>query len=427
MLDIKFIREQPEKVKEALQKRNVKFDLGAFLWLDETRRSKIKEVDDLRAGHNQISEQVSRSSGGERERMIEQSRDLKARLDTAERDRADLEERFVALLYQLPNIPFDDVPAGKDERDNVVVREVGEKSQFGFKPRDYMEIAGVLDLIDTERAAKVSGSRFGYLKREAVLLEFALVQYAFDALMRKGFIPVVPPVIIRKEIMKGMGYIDSEKDCEERYFLEKDKQVLVGTSEQSIVPMHADEILSENSLSLRYVGFSTCFRREAGSYGKDTHGILRVHQFNKVEMVIFSTFRESRKEHELMVQSEEELMQGLGIPYRVVALCTGDLSQPSAATFDIEAWLPGQNGGQGQYRETHSSSNTTDFQARRLGIKVQSRNGSTEFVHILNGTVFAIGRMLIAILENYQQEDGSVRVPEALQKYMGGMREIRKK
>lgn len=425
MLDFKVIRAHPGKIKKSLRNRSVDFDPDALLRLDEARRSKIKEADDLRAEHNGISERISRSSGSERERLIKESREMKMRLEAAERDRADLEERFSALLFQLPNIPFDDVPAGRDERDNVVVREIGKKPEFGFTPRDYMEIATVLDLIDTERAAKVSGSRFGYLKREAVLLEFALVQYAFDVLMRRGFIPVVPPVIIREEMMKGMGYIDFEKDREERYFLEKDKQVLVGTSEQSMVPMHADEILPEDSLPIRYVGFSTCFRREAGSYGKDTHGILRVHQFDKLEMVVFSTPGESRREHELMTQIEEELMQGLGIPYRVVALCAGDLSPPSAATFDVEAWLPGQNKGKGQYRETHSSSNTTDFQARRLGIKVRRKDGSTEFVHILNGTAFAIGRTIIAILENYQQEDGSVTIPEALRKYIGEIKVIR--
>ncbi len=425
MLDIKFIRENPEKVKEALRKRNADFDIGFLLELDGKRRKKIKEVEDLRAKQNELSEAVANASGSARDEKIGESREIKTTLGESEFEQNALEEEFASLAYQLPNIPFDDVPVGKDERDNVVIREVGEKREFGFTPRDAMEIAAALDLIDTERAAKVSGSRFGYLKREAVFLEFALVQYALAALAAKGFIPVVPPVIIKEEMMKGMGYIDSEKDREERYFLEKDKQILVGTSEQSIAPMHADEILDEGALPLRYAGFSTCFRREAGSYGKDTHGVLRVHQFDKVEMVIFSTPEESRKEHELMIRIEEELMQGLGIPYRVAALSTGDLSVPSAATFDIEAWLPGQENGKGKYRETHSSSNTTDFQARRLGVKIRRKDGSTEFAHILNGPVFAIGRMIIAILENYQQEDGSVRVPETLRNYMGGMKEIR--
>jgi seryl-tRNA synthetase len=261
------------------------------------------------------------------------------------------------------------------------------------------------------------------LKNEAVLLEFALVQFALNRLLKKGFIPIVPPVMIREEMMQGLGYIDSEKDREERYFLEKDKFYLVGTSEQSVVPMHADEIFNEKDLPRRYAAFSTCFRREAGSYGKDIHGILRVHQFDKVEMVSFMKPEDSREEHKFLLAIQEELIRELKIPYRVVALSTGDLSHPSAATYDIEAWLPGQNEGMGQYRETHSCSNTTDFQARRLGIKFR-RSGKTEFVHILNGTAFAIGRMLIAILENYQREDGLVRVPEALQSYMGGMKVI---
>ncbi|TSC67714.1 MAG: seryl-tRNA synthetase, partial [Parcubacteria group bacterium Gr01-1014_66] len=273
--------------------------------------------------------------------------------------------------------------------------------------------------IDTERAAKVSGSRFGYVRRELALLEFALVQFAIEKLVKNGFVPVVPPVMIREEMMHGMGYIDSEKDREERYFLEKDGLYLIGTAEQSLVPMHADEIISEKHLPLRYAGFSTCFRREAGSYGKDTQGILRVHQFDKVEMVIFSKPEDSCAEHELMIRLEEELMQELQIPYRIVALCTGDISQPSARTIDIESWFPGQNEGRGQYRETHSSSHTTDFQARRLKIRIRKTDDTIEFVHILNGTACAIGRTLIAILENYQQEDGAVKIPRVLQKYMG--------
>ena len=434
MLDIKFIREHPEKVKKALQDRNVDFDLDALLEVDEKRRVLIKERDDLRAEQNTLSREIQTGEGGKRAELIEKSKNVKLRLKEEEEALKVQEASFVMLQYQIPNIPFEDVPVGKDELDNKVLREVGEKPKFTFAPRDYMEIAAGLDLIDTDRAARVSGSRFGYLKREAVLLEMALVQLAFDKMIEmteEKFIPVIPPVMIRKEVMRGMGYIDSEKDSEERYELEKDGLFLVGTSEQSIVPMHADEILDEKQLPLRYVGFSSCFRREAGSYGKDTHGILRVHQFDKVEMVIFvATLEDSLAEHEFMIGIEEMLMKKLGIPYRVVALCTGDISHPSAKTIDIESWMPGQNGGKGKYRETHSSSNTTDYQARRLNIRYRTDQKFkvlyTQPVHILNGTVFAIGRMLIAILENYQQEDGSVRVPEALQKYMGGMEMIRR-
>lgn len=418
MLDIKWIREHPEELKNALDKRGAAFDIEGLLKMDDERRMKIKEVEDLRAKHNKLSDAVAKASGGEREELLKESKAVKSRLSEEDESLKFQEASFDSLLRQIPNIPDPDVPVGKDEHDNKVLREVGEKTRFTFTPQDYMQIATRLNLVDTERAGKASGSRFGYLKNEAVLSEFALVQLAFDRLAKRGFTPIVPPVMIREEMMRGMGYIDSGKDREERYFLEKDNLFLVGTSEQSVVPMHADEIFDEKDLPRRYVAFSTCFRREAGSYGKDTRGILRVHQFDKVEMVSFVKPEDSKAEHQSLLQIEEELMQELRIPYRVAALCTGDLAHPSAATYDIEAWLPGQNEGKGQYRETHSCSNTTDFQARRLGVKLR-RRGKTEFVHILNGTAFAIGRMIIAILENYQQEDGSVQIPEALQKYMG--------
>ena len=320
-------------------------------------------------------------------------------------------------------MPDDDVPEGKDESEKVVLREEGGRPKFKFQPKDYLEIAQNLDLIDVERAGKVSGTRFGYLKREAALLEFALVRLAFEALAKEGFIPVVPPVLIKTESMRGMGYIDTEADKEERYSLEKDNLYLVGTSEQSIGPMHKDEILEEKELPKRYAAFSTCFRREAGSYGKDTKGILRVHQFDKVEMFSFCKPEDSKKEHQFLLSMEEKLMRLLKLPYRVVRLCAGDLSRPSAATFDIEAWMPGQD----EYRETHSTSDTTDFQARRLNIRYKNpKTGKNEFVHTLNGTAFAVGRMIIAILENCQQADGSVKIPEVLQKHMGGLKVIKK-
>lgn len=443
MLDIKFIRENPEEVSRAMQNRGVDFDMKYLLDLDARRRAKIAEVDEMRARQNDFVEAIACAPASERQGKIEESRALKEKLGHREFEMKALEEEFVDLMRRLPNIPLPDAPIGKDERDHVVVREVGEKPQFDFMPRDYTEIVAGIGLVDTERAGKVSGSRFGYLTNEAALLEFALVRFALERLMKKGFVPIVPPVMIREEMMRGMGYIDTDEDREERYFLEKDKLFLVGTGEQSVVPMHADEIFDEKDLPRRYAAFSTCFRREAGSYGKDTKGILRAHQFDKVEMVTFTKPGDSASEHEFLLAAEEELMQELKIPYRVVALATGDLSRPSAATYDIEAWLPGQDGGRGQYRETHSCSNTTDFQARRLNIKYESRSrvsrqpeGSTstivesvlpltrKYVHILNGTAFAIGRMIIAILENYQQGDGSALIPGALQPYMGGMRAI---
>lgn len=338
------------------------------------------------------------------------------------------------LLLQIPNPPRDDVKVGKDETENEVLRTWGELKKFDFQPKDYLTIGENLNIIDIERAAKVSGSRFGYLKGEAVLLGFALVHFALETLIKEGFVPVVPPVLIKKEVMGGMGYLEHGGE-EDMYVFDKDELVLVGTSEQSLGPMHMNEVLEGSRLPLRYAGFSTCFRREAGSYGKDTKGILRVHQFDKVEMFSFTKPDDSDKEHEFFLSLEEKLFQALEIPYQVVKMCSGDLGAPAARKYDIEAWMPGQ----GLYREVTSTSTCTDFQARRLNINYRitkgipgfgSPYGSTQFgvensavaneyVHTLNGTAFAIGRTLIAILENYQQEDGSVLIPKVLQKYNG--------
>jgi len=325
-----------------------------------------------------------------------------------------LEEEFNNLMYQIPNLPFDEVPVGKDDSENVVLRQVGERTKFNFENKDYLEIAEKIDLIDTKRAAKTSGSRFGFLKGEAALMEFALIRFVMDILTKENFIPVVPPVMLKKEMMMGMGYLQPGGD-EETYYLPKDDLYLVATSEQSIGAMHANETFQEKDLPRRYVGFSTCFRREAGSYGKDTKGILRVHQFDKIEMFSFAKPEDSKKEHQFLLSQEEKLMKALKLPYQVINICTGDLGMPAAAKYDIETWIPSQK----RYRETHSTSNCTDFQARRLNIRYQKKDGKLEFVHTLNGTAFAIGRILIAIIENYQQKDGSIKVPEALWPYLG--------
>ena len=272
------------------------------------------------------------------------------------------------------------------------------------------------DLIDIDRAGKVSGSRFGYLKGSAALLEFALVDLAMKTLAKEGFVPVVPPVLINEKSMRAMGYLERGKG--EIYYLPSDNLYLVGTSEQSIGPMHMDEVFKEENLPKRYISFSTCFRREAGSYGKDTKGILRVHQFDKVEMFSLVRPEDSEKEHKFLLSLEEKLMRALELPYRVLDICSGDLGDPAAAKYDIEAWMPGQNNGKGEYRETHSTSNTTDFQSRRLNIKYKNSAGKLEFVHMLNGTAFAMGRMIIAILENYQTEKGTIKVPQVLQNYL---------
>jgi seryl-tRNA synthetase len=279
-----------------------------------------------------------------------------------------------------------------------------------------MELGEALDLIDTVRAAKVAGSRFGYLKREAALLEFALVSYAVRHLVGKGFIPVVPPVMIRPEVYRGMGRLAADQR-QERYYLPEDHLYLVGSAEHTLGPLHMDEVLEERELPKRYVGFSTCFRREAGSYGKDTKGILRVHQFDKVEMFVFTKPEDSREEHERLVTLQEELVSGLGLPYRVVAICTGDMGWTDARQYDIEVWFPSE----GAFRETHSASNTTDFQARGINARFrrEGKREKPEFMHLLNATALAIGRTIIAILENYQNEDGTIDVPEVLRPYLG--------
>ncbi len=408
MLDINFIRQNPDKVKEGCKKKQAKVDIDKLLELDKKKRELLKESEDLRAEQNKISKQAVAKE------QIEKAKELKEKIKKIEPDLKKIENEFNDLILQVPNLPQEDVPVGKNEKDNVALREVGKKPKFGFQPKDYLEIAEDLDLIDVKRAAKVSGTRFSYLKNEAVLLEFALINLVFETLTKKGFIPVIPPVMIKAKMAIGMGYLE-QTDDEEAYYLPKDDLYLVGTSEQSIGAMHSEEIFKEKELPRRYIGFSTCFRREAGSYGKDTKGILRVHQFDKMEMFSFCKPEDSKEEHKFFLSLEEELMKSLNLPYQVVNICTGDLGKPAVAKYDIETWIPSEN----RYRETHSTSNCTDFQARRLNIRYKKeKDNKLDFVHTLNGTAFAIGRILIAIIENYQQKDGSIKVPKVLQKYL---------
>lgn len=414
MLDINFIRENPQKVKEACEKKNVKCDVDAVLALDKKKRELITESEKIKAEQNKTSKLGSPKGGAPDEALIAKAKELKEKFKVLEPQLKETEEKLKTLVSILPNIPFDDVPVGKDDSQNVVLRKVGKPTKFNFQHKDYMQIAEKLDLIDTERAGKVAGTRFGYIKGGLALIEFAIIKLVMDTVTKKGFVPVIPPVMLKKEMARGTGYFEAG-DKDEAYFLPQDNMFLVGTSEQSLISMRANEVLDEKKLPLRYVGFSTCFRREAGSYGKDTKGILRVHQFDKLEMVIFSKPEDSKKEHQLLLSIEEELMKKLELPYQVVNICTGDLGRPAASKYDIETWIPSEN----KYRETHSTSNCTDFQARRLNIRYKDKNNKMQFVHTLNGTAFAIGRILICIIENYQQKDGSVKVPKVLQKYCG--------
>ena len=401
MIDINYIRENPEKIKKGIKSKQLDSKLvDEVLELDKKRREFLSKIEALRAERNKAAKEQDKEKGGE----------IKTKLQKLEPELAKIEKEYKEKLYQIPNLPADDVKVGKDESGNEVVRKWGEKKESSAK--DYLELGENLDIIDIKRAAKVSGSRFGYLKGDAALLELALIQFAMEFLVKEGFTPIIPPSFIKKESMRGMGYLEHGGE-EDMYVFEKDDLVLVGTSEQSIGPMHMNEVLEEKDLPKRYVSFSPCFRREAGSYGKDTKGILRVHQFDKVEMFSFTKAEDSETEHEYLLSLEEKLFQALDIPYQVVKMCSGDLGAPAAKKYDLEAWMPGQ----GKYREMTSTSNTTDFQARRLNIKYQNK-GETKFVHTLNGTAFAIGRTIIAILENYQQKDGSIKIPEVLQKWV---------
>jgi seryl-tRNA synthetase len=414
MLDIKFIRQNPKIVKEACKNKQVRVDIDKLLEVDKKYRETLQALEKISAQKNRASKEITKTeTEKEKRKIILKMKELDRNSDRLNKNLKELEKELSDLMLKIPNLPFDDVPVGKDERENVVLKEVGEKRKFDFKPKDYLEIAEKLDIIDVKRAAKVSGTRFGYLKKEAVLLEFALINFAYDFLTKENFTPIVPSVMIKPEMARGMGYPE-QFDGKEAYFVEKDNLFLVGTAEQSIGSMHSDEIFEEKDLPKRYLGFSTCFRREAGSYGKDTKGIFRVHQFDKIEMFSFSKPDDSKKENLFFLEMEEKLMQSLKIPYRVVQICTGDLGFPTAAKYDIEAWLPSEN----LYRETHSTSNCTDFQARRLNIRYRDKAGKLYFVHTVNGTAFAIGRTLIAILENYQKKDGSIEVPEVLIKYL---------
>lgn len=413
MIDIKILREHSEAVREAVKNRQMKIDVDELIKVDAQRRKLQKEADDKRSLKKQAGDKIAKASPAEKKKLIGEMKEFDEEQDKLEAKLAEADEKFKKIFSLVPNIPLADVPVGKDENDNVVLREVGKPRKFSFEPKSSIELGESLGIIDTARAAKVSGSRFGYLKAQAVMLEHALNRYALDATKKFGFIPVIPPVLVREEIMWAMGFLDRHAD--EIYKLPEDELRLVGTSEQSLVPMHKDEVFEAADLPRRYMGFSTCFRRESGSYGKDTKGILRVHQFNKLEMVSFVKAEDSAKEHELLLKIEEELMSGLKLPYRVMALCTGDIGGASARTWDIETWFPSE----GRYRETHSTSTTTDFQARRLNIRYKSGQGKgLEFAHVLNGTVFS-GRPMLAILENYQNKDGSVDVPEVLVPYCG--------
>jgi len=418
MIDIKFIRENPDAVRASQKGRGEDTSIvDKLLALDETRRTAITEFETLRAEQNVLSKSVGAAKGDEKAALLENSKDLANKVKAADTKRADIEAQANAVAMQLSNILDPDAPIG-GEADFVVIEHVGTPRDFakdGFVPKDHVELGKLLGAIDTERGAKVAGSRSYYLTGVGALLEFALVNYAISSATKSGFIPVIPPVLVNPAAMEGTGFLGQA--AENVYHLERDEVYLVGTSEVPLAAMHMDEILPAEKLPLRYAGYSTCFRREAGTYGKDTRGIIRVHQFDKVEMFSFCKPEEAKEEHKRLLQWEKDFLNAMEIPYRVIDVASGDLGSSANRKFDIEAWIPTQD----TYREVTSTSNCTEFQARRLNIRYKDSDG-TKAIATLNGTLVAIPRMIVAILENHQNADGTVNVPKALQPFLGTSR-----
>ncbi len=410
MLDLKEIRSDPERFKAALARRGAAEQVDELLALDVRRRELLPEIEQGRAAQNE----ATKATKGKRPDpdTLAELRQLSHRIKNLQGDLAEIEAKLDELALTLPNLPDPDAPEGMTEEDAVVIREVGEPPSFDFEPRDHLEIGTELDLIDMEAGAKVSGSRFAYLKGDLVLLELALVRFAIELVRGEGHEPVVPPVLVREEALEGTGFLPGDRD--QIYEIPKDELFLTGTSEVALAGLHADQILDAGSLPLRYCAFSTCFRREAGAAGRDTRGIFRVHQFDKVEMFSFVDPATSGEEHERLLAIEERILGELEIPYRVVNVAVGDLGAPAAKKYDCEAWIPSQ----GRYRELTSCSNTTDYQARRLGARYRPAEGEApQPVHTLNGTACAVGRTIIALIENRQESDGSFTLPNSLHRY----------
>lgn len=422
MIDLKKFRDNPGYFRTAAQEKGVDIDTDRILVLDSQVRALTADIEAMRAKKNAVSAQIPKASADERTRLIEEMRaEDKAYEDLVAKQRP-LQEELEQLLFLIPNPALSDVKRGESDAENEVVKTVGEVPAFDFPVKDHLELGNALDIIDTERGARTAGARFAYLKGDAALMQFALFQYALSLITRHGFIPATVPHMVSPRVMRAMGYLEHGGQ-DEIYYLQKDNLYLIGTAEQPLGALHMDETLKEEELPLRYVGISPCYRREAGSYGKDTKGIIRMHQFDKIEMFSYTTPETSDAEHEKLLAIEEELVQGLGLAYRVIKQCTGDLGMPAARKYDIETWIPSQN----TYRETHSTSTCTDYQARRLNTRVKRTEGGVEFLHTLNGTAFAIGRIMVALLEQYQQADGSIRIPEVLRPWMENKEVITKK
>lgn len=414
MLDITYIRDHTEELKQAITNKQLNPEIvDAVLTADEQRRMLIVQVEEIRQKSNAHVAEIKKQ-GKPTPEQIEIGKQLKKQLQDVEPQLKQVEETFKDLLYQVPNVPASDVPVGKDESGNQVIKTVGEKPTFGFTPKPHQELMEKLDMLDTVRATNIGGFRSYFLKNDAVLLEQAVLNYAIQMMRDEGFTPMTAPILVNDPAMWGTGYFPWGN---EDHYKTQDGQILAGTSEVALTSYHMGETLNEKDLPIKMVGISPCYRREVGSYGKDTKGVIRVHQFNKVEQVVYTIADEdeTRLWHEKMLGFSEKLLQDLGLPYHVLLMCTGDMGAGQRKKFDIETWFPSQE----QYRETHSASYFNDFQARRLNIRYRAKDGSMKFVYTLNNTVAATPRLLAAIIENYQNEDGTITVPKVLQGFMG--------
>jgi seryl-tRNA synthetase len=420
MLDLKVIRENPDLVRAACRKKRIDVDLDRLLVLDAKVRELKREQEALRAEQNAKSKEIPKLGPAERGPALEQTKVLAARLKEFDPRIKEVEDELRALHLKVPNLPSAEVPDGKDDTENVEIKRVGTPRAFEFKPRDHVELGEILDLLDVERATRIAGSRTYFLKNDGALLELAVLKYAFDHMTAAGFTPMLVPHLVRDEAMLGTAYLPGGE--EQAYRCERDETWLIGTAEVPVTAYRMGETLELGELPVKMVGWSPCYRREAGTYGKDTRGLYRIHQFQKVEQVILcrNDVEESKRFHAEILGHAETILQNLELPYRVVNVCGGDLGRPQVQKFDVETWMPSRNG----YGETHSASRFHEYQSRRLNIRYRDADGSVKFVHTLNNTVIASPRILIPLLENHQEADGSVKIPAVLRPYMGGRERI---
>ncbi|MFA5853803.1 MAG: serine--tRNA ligase [Patescibacteria group bacterium] len=437
MLDLNFVREHPDLVKKGAAAKNSPVNVDALLEIDEKRRRLIGELQEKRAEQNTAGEKIAKETDADaKSKAVEEMRALKDGMKATETALVEVEAELDLLLKALPNIPSEDTPIGPDESGNVVIRKVGGPTTFDFEPKDHVALGEALGIIDNETGSEVAGARFTYIKGDLALLQNALHQLAWSILTNEAllsvvikeaglsvpstpFVPVIPPLMIKPEVFARMARLEPR---DERYHIPSDDLFLIGSAEHTLGPIHMDETFKEAELPRRYVAYTPAFRREAGSYGKDTKGILRLHQFDKIEMESFSLPEQSRAEQGLFVAVQEHILKILGVPYQVVQVCTGDMGGPDSRQIDIESWMPGQN----KYRETHTSDLMTDYQARRLNTRVRRDSGEMQFVHMNDATCIAMGRLLIAIMENFQEADGTIRIPKVLSPWMGGKTHIGK-